>query len=106
MADNVFKVMGIKQVLSKDKTRVYTTYYCMRNFSAYEVDNSSYLSGVPCEEIQTTEDFPIQVGDSVVFYYGKARGDWQPVVDFKMVEKAKPEPSGDKKADAPAPPKK
>ncbi len=107
-AENVFKVIGIKKVFSKDKTRIYTSYYCLHDFSTYEVDNAALLAGVPCEEVQTTEDFDIGIGDKVKFYYGKARGDWQPVVDFQMVEKAgkasKAEPN--KKTEPPASAKK
>lgn len=88
MAQEGFTVVGIRKVASKDGTRVYTTYYCHRYYSVYEMDNSIEVSGVPCEEIQTTEDFPIGIGDQVQFYYGKARGDWQPVVDYKMIKKA------------------
>ncbi len=81
------KVVGIKKAPSKSGDRVYTTYYCMRPYSDYELDNAD-VSGVAVEEIQTTEDFPIQIGDVVKFYYGKAIGNYQPVNDYKLIEPA------------------
>ena len=82
------QILGIKTAPSKDKTRIYTTYYCVRAWSPYELDREDYgLSGVAVEEVQTTENFDIKVGDVVKFFYGKAIGDWQPIVDFKRLEK-------------------
>ena len=83
------QILGIKRAPSKDKTRVYTTYYCARAWSPYELDREDYgLAGVAVEEVQTTETFDIKVGDVVKFFYGKAIGDWQPVVDYKLLHTA------------------
>jgi hypothetical protein len=80
------QIVGIKKAPSKDHSRVYTTYYCVTAWTPYELDNSEYaLSGVPVEIVQTTEDFPINLGDVVKFYYGKAIGSWQPVTDYKLI---------------------
>lgn len=97
--DNGFIITGIKQVESKDHTRVFTTYYCDTIWSAYEQENSMFLQGHPVEIVQTSENFPIRVGDVVVFYYGKARGDWQPVVDYKLLGHLDAEPAADKPAE-------
>lgn len=83
------KVIGIKKTKSKDGTRTYTTYMCLRPWSDYEQDKAE-LDGSAVEEIQTAEDFPIEIGDVVKFYYGKAIGDYQPVNDYKLIEKATP----------------
>lgn len=83
------EVIGIKRAPSKDKSRVYTTYMCKRPWSDYELDNSE-LDGFAVEEVQTTEDFPIVIGDIVKFYYGKAIGNWQPVTDYKLIVPATP----------------
>lgn len=81
------KIIGIRRVPSKDKTRIYTTYYCVRPWSAYEMHNGEN-TGTAVEEVQTSEDFPIQVGDTVKFFYGKAMGSYQPVTDYKLIESA------------------
>ena len=93
------KVIGIKRTPSKDGKKIYTTYYMLRPWTDYELDaavkNSDptklpALEGNAVEEINTTEDFPIQIGDVVKFFYGKAvqYGDkvFQPVDDFKLIE--------------------
>lgn len=82
-------VVGIKTAPSKDGNRTYTTYYMVKPWSEYELGRTDYgLTGYPVEEVQTTKDFPIFVGDIVKFYYGKAIGDYQPVEDFKMIKSA------------------
>lgn len=83
------KIIGIKKTSSKDGTKTYTTYMCKRPWSDYEQDKAD-LSGEAVEEIQTTEDFPLEIGDVVKFFYGKAIGDYQPVTDYKLIEKATP----------------
>lgn len=83
-----YEIIGIKKTPSKNGDRVYTTYMCKKPWSDYEVDNADFLSGVAVEEVQTTEDFPINVGDVVTFLYGKAIGNWQPIVDYKLIKSA------------------
>lgn len=83
------KIIGIKKTKSKDGNRTYTTYMCLRPWTDYEIDNGE-LSGTAVEEVQTTEDFPIEIGDVVKFFYGKSIGGWQPVTDYKLIEKAIP----------------
>ena len=80
-------VIGIKKAFSQKSQRTYITYYCTRPFSNYECDNTD-CSGLGVEEVQTSEDFPIKIGDVVVFYYGKAIGTYQPVTDYKMLKAA------------------
>lgn len=108
-----YQVIGIKRAPSaKNKERVYTTYYCLRPYSDYELDKAETV-GVAVEEVQTTEDFPIEIGDIVKFFYGKAMGDWQPVTDYKLVGRAapfdgknpKPEKEGAENGKAPQPSK-
>lgn len=82
------KIVGIKKAPSKNGDRVYTTYFCLRPYSDYELDKSD-VTGVAVEVVQTTEDFPIKIGDIVKFYYGRAIGDYQPVTDYKLIEAAK-----------------
>ena len=80
------QVIGIKKAPSKDGKSVFTTYYTVRPWSDYEIDRGDYfLAGYPVEEYQTREDFDINLGDTVVFYYGKAIGGYQPIIDFKLV---------------------
>ena len=83
------KIIGIKKTPSKDGKRLYTSYMCKRPWTDYEIDKGE-LSGAAVEEVQTTEDFPIELGDVVKFYYGKAIGSWQPVIDYKLIEKSTP----------------
>lgn len=88
--EGLYQVIGIKRAASsKNKERVYTTYYCLRSYSDYELDKTD-TAGVAVEEVQTTEDFPIEINDVVKFYYGKSMGDWQPVTDYKLVERPTP----------------
>lgn len=82
------KIVGIKKAPSKNGDRIYTTYFCLRPYSDYELDKSD-VTGVAVEVVQTTEDFPIKIGDIVKFYYGRAIGDYQPVIDYKLIEAAK-----------------
>ena len=82
------KIVGIKKAPSKNGDRIYTTYFCLRPYSDYELDKSD-VTGVAVEVVQTTEDFPIKIGDIVKFYYGRAIGDYQPVTDYKLIEAAK-----------------
>ena len=82
------KIVGIKKAPSKNGDRIYTTYFCLRPYSDYELDTSD-VTGVAVEVVQTTEDFPIKIGDIVKFYYGRAIGDYQPVTDYKLIEAAK-----------------
>lgn len=82
------KILGIKKAPSKNGDRIYTTYFCLRPYSDYELDKSD-VTGVAVEVVQTTEDFPIKIGDIVKFYYGRAIGDYQPVTDYKLIEAAK-----------------
>ncbi len=82
------KIVGIKKTKSKDGSRTYTTYYCMTPWSNYEINNSESLDGVSVESVSTQEDFPIDIGDVVKFFYGKSIGNWQPVTDYKLIEKA------------------
>lgn len=81
------KVIGIKRSASRNKDRIYTTYFCLRPFTDYELDKSE-VSGTAVDIFQTTEDFPIVIGDTVTFYYGKAIGDWQPVIGYILIEAA------------------
>ncbi len=81
------KIIGIKKAFSEKSSRTYTSYFCTRGFTPYEIDNTDVL-GLGCETVQTTEDFPLNIGDEVIFLYGKAMGTYQPVVDFKMIKKA------------------
>ena len=82
------KIVGIKKAPSKNGDRIYTTYFCLRPYSDYELDKSD-VTGVAVEVVQTTEDFPIKIGDIVKFYYGRAIGDYQPVTDYKLIEASK-----------------
>lgn len=82
------KIVGIKKATSKNGNRIYTTYFCLRPYSDYEIEKSS-TEGVAVEEVHTSEDFPIKIGDTVKFYYGRAIGDYQPVTDYKLIESAK-----------------
>lgn len=82
------KIVGIKKAPSKNGDRIYTTYFCLRPYSDYELDKSD-VTGIAVEVVQTTEDFPIKIGDIVKFYYGRAIGDYQPVTDYKLIEAAK-----------------
>lgn len=83
------QVIGIKRVPGKrNKNTIYTTYYCRVPWSDYEKENADDLQGSAVEIVSTTEDFPIQLGDTVRFFYGKAMGEWQPVVDYKLIEAA------------------
>ena len=79
-------IMGIKKAPSKDGSRVYTTYYAAAPWSEYELGREDYsLAGMPVVEFQTTKDFPIEVGNVVKFYYGRAIGNYQPIEDFKLI---------------------
>ena len=81
-----YQVVGIKKAPSKDGTKVYVTYYAIGPWSDYELSRDDYgLSGYPVQEFQTTEDFNIHLGDVVKFYYGRAVGSYQPIVDFKLL---------------------
>ena len=83
------RIIGIKKASGKkNKNTVYTTYYCQVPWSEYELENADELQGCSVEAVSTTEDFPIEIGDTVKFFYGKAMGEWQPVVDYKLIEKA------------------
>lgn len=84
------EIIGIKKVKSKNSDRIYTTYMCRRAWSDYELDNSEEIAGDAVEEINTSEDFPLHVGDVVKFYYGKAIGNYQPVTDYKLISVATP----------------
>lgn len=89
-------VIGIRKAKSKRSDAVWTTYHCKKGFSDYELENSDEIHGAAVETVTTSEDFPIQVGDEVLFFYGKAIGDYQPVVDFKMIRQANSGKSPDK----------
>lgn len=83
------QVIGIKRAPSKDGKRTYTTYFTVAKWSEYELNREDYgLEGLPVKEYQTTEDFPIHVGDVVKFYFDQAIGDYQPLIDFKMIQSA------------------
>lgn len=82
------KIVGIKKAPSRNGDRIYTTYFCLRPYSDYEIEKSS-TEGVAVEVVQTSEDFPIKIGDTVKFYYGRAIGDYQPVTDYKLIESGK-----------------
>lgn len=84
------EIIGIKKVKAKSSDRIYTTYMCKRAWSDYELDNSEEIAGDAVEEISTSEDFPLQIGDVVKFYYGKAIGSYQPVTDYKLISTATP----------------
>ena len=93
------KIVGIKKTPSKDGKKTYTTYYCLRPWSDYELKTkeenaNASLEGAAVEEVNTSEDFPISVGDVVKFFYGRAvqYGDkvYQPVDDFKVITPATP----------------
>lgn len=93
------KIIGIKKTPSKDGKKVYTTYYMKRPWTPYELqvlegNASASLEGYAVEEVNTSEDFPIQVGDVVKFFYSKAvqYGDkvFQPVDDYKLIAPATP----------------
>ena len=84
-----YQIIGIKRVAGKkNKNTVYTTYYCQTPWSDYEIENADELQGCSVEAVSTTYDFPIQIGDIVKFFYGKSMGDWQPVIDYKLISKA------------------
>lgn len=83
-------VIGIRSVKSKKSDAVWTTYHCKKSFSDYELENSDQIEGKAVEIVTTSEVFPIHIGDEVQFFYGKAIGDYQPVIDFKMINKADP----------------
>lgn len=84
-----YQIIGIKRVAGKkNKNTVYTTYYCKTPWSDYELENADELQGCSVEAVSTTKDFPIEIGDVVKFFYGKAMGEWQPVEDYKLIEKA------------------
>ncbi|MDE6673716.1 MAG: hypothetical protein K2K19_02735 [Acetatifactor sp.] len=85
---SVLTVIGIRKAKSRKSDAVWTTYHCKKGFSDYELENSDEIHGAAVEIVTTSEDFPIQVGDEVLFFYGKAIGDYQPVVDFKMIRQA------------------
>lgn len=80
-------VIGIRKAVSKKSGAVWTTYHCKKEFSDYEKDNSDEIMGKAVESVTTSSDFPIQIGDEVLFFYGKAMGDFQPVVDYKLIRK-------------------
>lgn len=82
-------VIGIRRAKSKKSDAIWTTYYCKKGFSAYELENSEEIAGMAVDIVTTSEDFPIQIGDEVLFFYGKAMGEYQPVVDYKMIHSAK-----------------
>lgn len=81
-------VIGIRKAKSKKSDAVWTTYYCKKGFSAYELENSDLVEGKAVEIVITSEDFPISLNDEVQFFYGKAMGDYQPVIDFKLIRRA------------------
>lgn len=81
-------VIGIRRARSKKSDAVWTTYHCKKEFSDYELENSDEIIGKAVEVVMTSADFSIEIGDEVQFFYGKAIGDYQPVVDFKMIRKA------------------
>ncbi len=89
MKKDGIKILGIKKVTSQKSGKVFTTYYGTKSFSDYETENSDLLVGLAVEEVGTSEDFPIEIGDTVKFFYGKAIGSYQPVIDFQMIEKHK-----------------
>ncbi len=90
IGDGLYQIVGIKHAVSlRNRDRVYTTYYCLRPYSDYELDKTE-TAGVAVEEVQTTENFPIEINDVVKFYYGKAMGDWQPVTDYKLIDRQTP----------------
>lgn len=80
------QIVGIKKVKAKSGDKVYTTYSCQKNYTNYDLEHYETY-GVDVEQVQTIENWPISIGDTVVFYYDKARGDFQPAVAYKMVEK-------------------
>lgn len=93
------KIVGIKKTPSKDGKKTYTTYYGLRPWSDYELKTeeenaNASLEGAAVEEVNTTEDFPISVGDVVKFFYARATqyGDkvYQPVDDYKLITPATP----------------
>lgn len=87
-------VIGIRRTKSKKSDAIWTTYFCTKPFTDYELENSDEIVGSSVEIVTTSEDFPIQMGDEVQFFYGKAMGDYQPVIDFKMISKGKDASSG------------
>lgn len=90
MAAGGLIVIGIRRAKSRKSDAIWTTYHCRKPYTDYEVENSVDIQGTAVESITTSEDFPIQLGDEVQFYYGKAIGDYQPIIDFKMIHQAKP----------------
>lgn len=87
---NGLVVIGIRRAKGKRSDVVWTTYHCKKSFSDYELENSDEIKGKAVEIVTTSEDFPIEVGDEVQFLYGRAMGDYQPVIDFKMINKTGP----------------
>ena len=86
------QIVGIKKVLSKDGKRTYTSYFVLRPWTDYELDNANDLAGNAVEEVTTSENFPLNIGDVVKFFYGKAistaNGLFDPVVDYKLIRSA------------------
>lgn len=85
--ENGLTIVGIKKAVSAKTGKTFTTYYCNGLFSDYELENNETY-GVTCETVGTTENYDIKVGDVVEFYYGKAIGNYQPVIGFKLIQGA------------------
>ena len=80
------EVVGVKVTVSKKTGNKYYTYYCLANFTNYDVDNAEILSGSACESVGSSTDLGLVVGDIVEFNYGKAIGDYQPVKSVSMLQ--------------------
>ncbi len=88
MANELFEIIGIKQTKSKDGTRDYYAFSCIKDYSEYELENSECY-GRTVEVVQANELFGCKVGDVVEFKYGKAiktaNGFYQPITGvFKL----------------------
>ncbi len=89
---DVLKVVGIKKVAGKDE-RIYVTFFCVRPFTEYDVENSLSTVGNAVETVSANEDFGVQIGDAIEFKYGKAiptktGGVYQPVKGVIFVSRA------------------
>lgn len=83
------QIIGIKKAPSKDGTKMYTTYYAVCPWTAYELGREDFkLEGIAVQEFQTVKEFDISLGDIVKFYYGRAIGSFQPIEDFKLLCRA------------------
>ena len=66
------KIIGIKSApSSKNPEVMYYNYYFTQDFSEYDLQNASMISGVACDSEFCMADIGCQVGDVVEFHYKK-----------------------------------